>query len=397
MNNLILADRIASVRPSPTLALDAKVKKMQASGGDIINLGVGEPDFDTPDFIKEAAIIALREGKTKYTPVTGILPLREAICEKFKRDNSLSYGPDDILVSTGAKQSLYNAFQALINPGDEVIIPCPYWVSYPDMVRLANGHPVFIETSAEQAFKMSADQLRQALSPHTKMLVLNSPSNPSGMIYSKEELLSFAKVLADFPKVIILSDDIYEPINWANEPFHNILNVAPFLWDRTVVVNGLSKAYAMTGWRLGYAAGPKAVIDAMTTVQSQSTSNANSITQYAAVTALRGDQSFITEMVKVFKKRHDLVHAGLNRLPGVKCLASQGAFYSFPDITIALSHVDGGLSDDIALADYLLSQGGVAVVPGSAFGTPGCLRISFATSDTLLEDALERLYTLFTR
>ena len=391
----LLSARVSAIKPSPTLAIDAKAKKMQTAGGDIINLGVGEPDFDTPEHIKEAAIKAIMDGKTKYTAVSGIPALKEAVCSKFLRDNRLNYHPDQILVSAGAKQSIYNLIQAVINPFDEVIIPCPYWVSYPDMVILGGGIPVYIPTTREQSFKMTATQLRAHITPKTKLLILNSPSNPSGMVYTADELKDFAAVLLDFPQVLIISDDIYEPIMWTHEPFHNIVNVCPELAERTIVVNGVSKAYAMTGWRIGYAAGSLEIISAMTKIQSQSTSNPNSIAQYATVAALNGDQQCVKDMSAVFKKRHDLIYEGLNRIQYIHCLPGQGAFYAFPDISESLPHIDGGLIDDVALADYLLSHTGIAVVPGTAFGTQGCIRLSFATSEAQLTEALERLETVF--
>lgn len=394
MTNSVLSLRVNAIKPSATLAIDAKAKKMQAEGGDIINLGVGEPDFDTPAHIKEAAIKALRDGKTKYTAVPGIPELRQAIADKFARENQLRYTSEQVIVSNGAKQSIYNCVQALINPGDEVIVPCPYWVSYPDIVTLAEGVPVFIETGATQQFKITAEQLEAAITPKTKLLILNSPSNPSGMVYSAEELTALAQVLVRHPQVLIASDDMYEHIIWTHYPFQNIVNVCPELHDRTIVINGVSKAYAMTGWRIGYAAGPKEIIAAMIKVQSQSTSNPNSIAQYATLAALTQDQSFIGDMVKAFKARHDVVYQALININGVHCLPSQGTFYSFPDISATLAHVDNGLQNDIQLADYLLTHAGVAVVPGSAFGTPGCIRLSFATSMEQLEDALQRISTV---
>lgn len=391
----IISNRALSIQPSPTLAIDAKAKKMQAAGGDVINLGVGEPDFDTPAHIKEAAIQALHNGKTKYTPVQGIIELRQAIADKFARENQLNYTPEQVIVSNGAKQSFYNFIQAVINPGDEVIIPCPYWVSYPDIVTLAEGRPVFIETGAKQHFKITPTQLELAITPKTKVVVLNSPSNPSGMVYSKEELTELAKVLLCHPDILIASDDMYEHILWTHYPFCNIVNACPELHERTVVMNGLSKAYAMTGWRIGYAAGHPDIINTMIKIQSQSTSNPNSIAQYAGVEALNGDQQCIADMVKVFKARHDNVYEALKKMPGVTCLPSQGTFYTFPDVSKTLPHIDGGLSNDIELADYLLSKAGVAVVPGTAFGTPGCIRMSYATSNEKLDDAMDRLAIVF--
>lgn len=391
-SNPILSQRVNAIKSSPTLAIDAKVKKMQAAGGDIINLGVGEPDFDTPDNIKEAAIKALKDGKTKYTPVSGIIELKQAISDKFVRENHLNYTPEQVIVSNGAKQSFYNLVQSLINPGDEVLIPCPYWVSYPDIVTLAEGQPVFIETQIDQHFKMTPEQLELAITPRTKLLILNSPSNPSGMVYSKEELAQLGAVLLRHPHVWIVSDDIYEHILWSHHPFTNIVNACSELYERTIVINGVSKAYAMTGWRIGYAvAGRADIIAAMNKIQSQSTSNANSIAQYAAVEALNGDQSFIAEMVTSFKERHDLVVQALQDIPRVNCLPNQGTFYCFPEISAVLPYIDDGLTNDLELTDYLLTKAGVAVVPGSAFGTPGCIRLSYATSLEKLEDALKRI------
>lgn len=390
-----LATRINAIKPSATFAIDARAKQLQAAGGDIINLGVGEPDFDTPQFIKDAAIKAMRDGHTRYTQVNGILKLREAIVAKFSRDNQLDYTPEQILVSTGAKQCIYNAIQALINPGDEVIIPAPYWVSYPDMTLLAEGVPVIIKTDIHQHYKISADELAAAITPKTKMIILNSPNNPSGMVYSREELAALGEVLLRHPDIVILTDDIYEPILWTGQPFVNIVNACPDLYERTLVVNGASKTYAMTGWRLGYVAGHKSLITAMATMQSQSTSNTNSITQYAALAALTGDQRCVHEMVDAYRQRQQLVFTALERMPGFRCLPSQGTFYSLPDVSDYLSqHPDIG--DDFNLAEYLLTQAGVALVPGSAFGTPNTIRLSYAASVETLKDALERMYTVLT-
>lgn len=390
-----LATRINAIKPSATFAIDARAKQLQAAGGDIINLGVGEPDFDTPQFIKDAAIKAMRDGHTRYTQVNGILKLREAIVAKFSRDNQLDYTPEQILVSTGAKQCIYNAIQALINPGDEVIIPAPYWVSYPDMTLLAEGVPVIIKTDIHQHYKISADELAAAITPKTKMIILNSPNNPSGMVYSREELAALGEVLLRHPDIVILTDDIYEPILWTGQPFVNIVNACPDLYERTLVVNGASKTYAMTGWRLGYVAGHKSLITAMATMQSQSTSNTNSITQYAALAALTGDQRCVHEMVDAYRQRQQLVFTALERMPGFRCLPSQGTFYSLPDVSDYLSqHPDIG--DDFNLAEYLLTQAGVVLVPGSAFGTPNTIRLSYAASVETLKDALERMYTVLT-
>ncbi len=384
-----LSDRVQSIKPSPTLAVTARAAAMRAAGKDIIGLGAGEPDFDTPDFIKQAAIKAINDGFTKYTAVDGTPGLKKAIVAKFKRDNGLDYEPKQVLVSCGGKQSFYNLAQALLNPGDEVIIPAPYWVSYPDMVLLAGGVPVIVAASQDQGFKLAAVQLRAALTPKTRLFVINSPSNPTGVSYTLDELKALGDVLKDYPDVIIATDDMYEHIVWEEGSFVNILNAAPELYDRTMVLNGVSKAYAMTGWRIGYCAGPVKLIEAMTNIQSQSTSNPTSISQVAAETGLNGDQSFIREMVKAFKERHDYVLAELNGIPGVSCLPADGAFYLFPNAQGAIDKL--GLADDVALSEYLIENAGVALVPGSAFGAPGHVRLSIATSMANLQKAIERL------
>ena len=384
-----LSDRVQSIKPSPTLAVTARAAAMRAAGKDIIGLGAGEPDFDTPDFIKQAAIKAINDGFTKYTAVDGTPGLKKAIVAKFKRDNGLEYEPKQILVSCGGKQSFYNLAQALLNPGDEVIIPAPYWVSYPDMVLLAGGVPVIVAASQDQGFKLAAEQLRAALTPKTRLFVINSPSNPTGVSYTLDELKALGAVLKDYPDVIIATDDMYEHIVWEEGSFVNILNATPELYDRTMVLNGVSKAYAMTGWRIGYCAGPVKLIEAMTNIQSQSTSNPTSISQVAAETGLNGDQSFIREMVKAFKERHDYVLAELNGIPGVSCLPADGAFYLFPNAQGAIDKL--GLADDVALSEYLIEKAGVALVPGSAFGAPGHVRLSIATSMGNLQKAIERL------
>jgi len=384
-----LSKRVNSVKPSPTLAVTARAKELKAQGKDIIGLGAGEPDFDTPSHIKQAAIEAINRGFTKYTAVDGTAELKRAIIGKFQRENGLSYEPDQILVSCGGKQSFYNLAQALLDSGDEVIIPAPYWVSYPDMVLLAEGRPVILETGLAQGFKITPEQLEAAITPRTRLLVLNSPSNPTGVTYSRAELAALAEVLRRHPQIIIASDDMYEHILWAPEPFANILNVAPDLYARTMVLNGVSKAYSMTGWRIGYAAGPVALVRAMKKIQSQSTSNPTSISQVAAQAALEGDQGCIQTMLAAFKERHDFVVERLNRIRGVHCLPSQGAFYSFPDMQEAITA--RGLANDVEMAEWLLNEVGVALVPGSAFGAEGCMRLSFATSLDILGDALDRL------
>ena len=388
--SITLSNRVNAVKPSPTLAITARAAQMRAAGHDIIGLGAGEPDFDTPDFIKHAAIEAINKGFTKYTAVDGIAPLKKAIIDKFKKDNGLDYNPKQILVSCGGKQSSFNLTQALLNAGDEVIIPAPYWVSYPDMVLLADGVPVIIETTQAQNFKISPEQLRAAITDKTRLIFINSPSNPSGSAYSLDELKALGDVLTDFPNIIIATDDMYEHILWEGKQFVNILNAHPEFYDRTVVMNGVSKAYSMTGWRIGYAAGNEKLIEAMCTIQSQSTSNPTSISQYAALAALTGDQSFIAEMNKEFKKRHDFVVAELNTIDGVECVETDGTFYVFPNIEKLLERLDG-IDDDLAFSDYLIEKAGVALVPGSAFGTAGHIRLSIATSMENLKTALDRI------
>jgi len=327
-----LSNRVQTIKPSPTLAVTFRAQELKAQGKDIIGLGAGEPDFDTPDHIKQAAIEAINRGFTKYTAVDGTPELKKAIVDKFRRDNGLSYEPGQVLVSCGGKQSFYNLAQALLNAGDEVIIPAPFWVSYPDMVLLADGKPVIVEAGIEQGFKLTPAQLEAAITPRTRLLVLNSPSNPTGTIYTKAEWAALGDVLRRHPHVLVATDDMYEHIYWGSEPFTNILNACPDLYDRTIVLNGVSKAYSMTGWRIGYAAGPKKLIGAMKNIQSQSTSNPTSISQVAATVALNSDQSCVQHMLRAFKERHEFVVAGLNRIKGFRCLPSQGAFYSFPDV-----------------------------------------------------------------
>lgn len=388
--NITLSNRVQAVKPSPTLAITARAAQMRAAGKDIIGLGAGEPDFDTPDHIKAAAVKAMDSGFTKYTAVDGTASLKKAIIAKFKQDNGLDYQPKQILVSCGGKQSSYNLTQALLNAGDEVIIPAPFWVSYPDMVLLADGVPVIVETTQAQHFKMSPAQLRTAITDKTRLIFINSPSNPSGVAYSLEELKALGDVLADFPKIIIATDDMYEHILWNQGSFVNILNAHPEFYERTVVMNGVSKAYSMTGWRIGYAAGPADLIEAMCTIQSQSTSNPTSISQYAAEAALTGDQSFISNMCVEFKKRHDYVVAELNSIEGIECLETDGTFYVFPNIEKLIARLDG-INNDLEFSDYLIEKAGVALVPGSAFGTEGHIRISIATSMANLENALARI------
>jgi aspartate aminotransferase len=367
----------------------ARANELKAAGKDILSLAAGEPDFDTPDFIKKAAIKALKDGFTKYTAVGGTPGLKKAIIAKFERENGLSYEPDQILVSVGCKHSIYNLTQALLNPGDEVIIPAPYWVSYPDMVKLAGAEPVIIKTTINDKFKITKDQLRGAITKNTRMFIINSPSNPTGVNYSPEELQSLAEILLEHPDIVIASDDIYEHILW-DGTFQNIVNVCPDLKNRTVVLNGVSKAYSMTGWRIGYAAGNKNLISAMGKIQSQSTSNPTSISQVAAQAALEGDQTFVREQCQVFKDRHDFVLEKLNEMDGVSAIAAQGTFYIFPDMNGVIAKLDG-IDNDIAMAEWFLDETGCAMVPGSAFGAPGCMRISFATSMKVLEEAMSRM------
>lgn len=386
---LRLSDRVLSIKPSPTLAVTNRAAELKAAGKDIIGLGAGEPDFDTPEHIKAAAIKAIQNGFTKYTAVDGTAGLKKAIIAKFKRDNNLDYQPNQILVSSGGKQSFFNLALAFLNKGDEVIIPAPYWVSYPDMVLIADATPVCIECPQSQNYKITPAQLDAAITPKTKLLVLNSPSNPTGMVYTKEELLALAEVLRKHPHVWVATDDMYEHIIWTKEPFVNIVTVAPDLYDRALVLNGVSKAYAMTGWRIGYAAGPAKVIGAMKNVQSQSTSNPASISQVAAEAALDGDQDVLKPMVAAFKERHDYVVAALNEIEGISCSPADGAFYAFANVEGAIAKM--GLKNDLEFSEVLLNTVGVAVVPGSAFGLDGHMRISYATSPKVLEDAITRI------
>lgn len=389
-NTLSLAARVGRIKPSPTLAVTARAATLRAAGHDIIGLGAGEPDFDTPDHIKAAAIEAIQAGQTKYTAVDGTPALKTAIINKFQRDNGLAFTPDQILVSCGGKQSFYNLVEALLNPGDEVIIPAPYWVSYPDMVLLADGTPVELSAGIEQRFKVTPAQLEAAITPRTRLFVINSPSNPTGMAYTRAELAALGAVLRRHPQIVIATDDMYEHILWAEEPFANILNVCPDLAPRTIVLNGVSKAYAMTGWRIGYAGGPTELIKAMTKVQSQSTSNPASISQAAAQAALDGDQGCIAVMLAAFKARHDYLVAALNALPGVTCLPGDGTFYAFANVQGVIDRLPG-VNNDVELAERLITEAGVALVPGSAFGAPGHLRLSFATSLEILQEAVARL------
>jgi len=395
-----LSKRVQTIKPSPTLAVSARAARLKSEGKDIIGLGAGEPDFDTPQHIKDAAINAINRGFTKYTAVGGIPSLKNAIINKFKRDNDFDYTTKQILVSCGGKQSFFNLTLAVINSGDEVIIPSPYWVSYPDIVLIAEGKPITIEAGIEQSFKITAAQLERAITPKTRMFVINSPSNPSGGVYALDELKALGEVLRKHPQILIATDDMYEHILLSGGEFVNILNACPDLYSRTMVLNGVSKAYAMTGWRIGYCGGPEHIITAMENIQSQSTSNPTSISQVAAETALNGDQLCIEPMLTAFKERNLFVTDTLNAIPGVKCLLSDGAFYTFADTRQAIEtlHTRKVLKDrnDISFSEYLLEQGGVAVVPGSAFGSEGYIRLSFATSMENIKKALERIARLLT-
>ncbi|MFT4046749.1 MAG: pyridoxal phosphate-dependent aminotransferase [Solimonas sp.] len=389
---LSLAQRVGRIKPSPTLAVTAKAAELKAQGKDVYSLSAGEPDFDTPQHIKDAAIEAIREGVTKYTAVGGTPALKKAIITKMQRDNALDYKPNQIVVANGGKQACFNLCQAVLNATDEVLIPAPYWVSYPDMVLLADATPVFIYTTAEDRFKITPEQLERAITPRTRMLWLNSPSNPSGMAYTKTELAALGEVLRKHPQIVIATDDMYEKILWTGEPYSNIVNACPDLYDRTVVIHAVSKTYSMTGWRIGWACGPAKIITAMADIQSQQTSNPNSIAQVAAEAALLGDQGCVATMVEAFKKRHDRLIADLNTIPGVKALPVDGTFYAFPNVDGLIARL--GLKDDLELSDVLLQKALVAVVPGSAFGSPGHIRLSFATSDKVLQGSVERIKAL---
>ncbi len=388
-----LADRVSRIKPSVTLAITARANQIRAEGGNILNLAAGEPDFDTPEHIKEAAIAAMRAGKTKYTPVAGTVSLKQAIIEKFKRDNQLSYEANEVMVSNGGKQVFYNLCQALLNEGDEVLVPAPYWVSYPDMVLLADGSPVIIPSNDNNRCKITAEELEKYITNKTKLFVINSPSNPSGIAYSEDELADLGGVLEKNEHVYIITDDIYEHIMFRGQGFANILNTTPSLKDRTIVLNGVSKVYSMTGWRIGYAAGPSTTIKAMVNIQSQSTSNPSSISQAAAEAALMGNQSCVTTMCNAFEERHDFIVNALNEIDGIHCLPCDGTFYCFPNIEGLIEKKDG-VSNDVEFAEYLLNETGMAIVPGTAFGSPGHMRISYATSMDILQDAIARLKAL---
>ena len=385
----IRSNRVQKIKPSATLAVSDKAKQLKAQGVKIVSMGSGEPDFDTPVNIQKAATQAIGAGETRYTAVDGTPQLKKAICEKFKRENGLDYSVNEVMVSSGGKQVFYNLCQTILNKGDEVIIPSPYWVSYPDIVLLADATPVFIEAGLEQEFKITPEQLESSINANTKLLVLNSPSNPTGAVYTKSEIESFGAVLERHPHVNVISDDIYEHIRWEDEEFVNIAMVCPKLKDRIIILNGVSKAYAMTGWRIGYAAGPEDIIKAMKKIQGQSTSNPSSISQAAALEAISGDQSFINMMVQAFERRHNFLVDSLNAIDGIECPQSRGAFYSFPRVQGLIDRL--GLKDDVEFSTYCLDKINLALVPGSAFGAPGYVRLSFATSMDNLKLAIQRL------
>jgi aspartate aminotransferase len=385
-----VSDLVKKVKPSATIAVSMKAAELRAAGMDVIGLGAGEPDFDTPDHIKQAAIAAIKAGQTKYTAVDGTAELKQAVMGKFKRENNLDFAANQIIVSCGAKHSISNLLSAVLNPGDEVIIPAPYWVSYPDMTLLARGVSVIIETSQEQDFKMSAAQLEDAITDKSRILILNTPSNPTGKAYRKKELQAIGEVLLKYPQLMIATDDIYEHIYWGKEKITNLGVLFPELMPRMVFINGVSKAYAMTGWRIGYAAGPVDVITAMRKIQSQSTSNPCSISQAASVAALNGDQSCLLTMKQAFKERHDWLVAALNEITGFSCIEGEGAFYAFPNVDAAIARIDG-VNNDVEFSTWLLENAEVAVVPGTPFGMPGHVRLSFATSMDNLRQALKRI------
>jgi aspartate aminotransferase len=384
-----LSQRVQHVKPSATLAVTAKAAELKAQGIQIVPMGSGEPDFDTPINVQQAAIEAIHNGETRYTAVDGTPVLKQAIIDKFKRDNQLDYTAAEVMVSSGGKQVFSNLCQAVLNQGDEVIIPAPYWVSYPDMAILADATPVIVKTGLEQDFKITPQQLEASITDKTKLFVINSPSNPTGAVYSKKELQMLAAVLKKYPNILIITDDIYEHIRWGNDDFINIVMAEPTLKNRTIILNGVSKAYAMTGWRIGYASGPASIIQAMKKIQGQSTSNPCSIAQAAALEALNGSQAIIQTMVSAFEERHEFIVNALNQIEGIECPKSSGAFYSFPRVEGLIKRLN--LKDDVALSTYCLEKLNIALVPGSAFGAAGYVRFSFATSMDNIRLAVEKL------
>jgi len=389
---LPVSRRVQRVKPSPTLVVTARAARLKAEGKDVIGLGAGEPDFDTPEHIGQAGIEAIRSGFTRYTNVEGIDELKDAIIAKFARDNGLTYERSQILVSNGAKQTVYNLCMAVLDPGDEAVIPAPYWVSYPDMVLLADALPVMPLAGFAQGYKITPRQLAAAITPKTRLVILNSPCNPTGAAYTRAELKALGEVLLEHPRIIIGTDDMYEKIYWEPEPFCSLVTAVPELYSRTVTINGVSKAYAMTGWRIGYCGGPKEIITAMATIQGQSTGNASSVSQKAAAAALRGDQRCVAKMNEAFKARRDFVVRALNSMPGVSCFPGAGTFYAFAEVSRAMAAL--GCRDDNEFTELLLKEAGVAVVPGSGFGAPGHIRLSFACSMQTLEKALDRIARL---
>jgi aspartate aminotransferase len=389
-----IAKRLSNIKPSPTIAATTKARELQAAGKDVIGLGAGEPDFDTEQNVKDAAIDAIQKGDTKYTAVDGTPELKKAICAKFKRENNLEYKPSQITVGTGAKQVIYNALMATLDDGDEVVIPAPYWVSYPDMVALAGGTPVFVSCTAENNFKIQPEHLRRVITPKTKWIILNSPSNPTGAAYTRDEMKAVTDVLLDYPHVHVMADDIYEHVVYDDFEFVTPAQVEPKLYDRTLTINGVSKAYSMTGWRIGYAGGSEEIIKAISKIQSQSTSNPSSISQAASVEALNGPQGYLKKNAKLFKKRRDMVVNMLNEIDGITCNTPEGAFYVFPsckDLMGKKTPSGSVISNDNDFCNYLLEDALVSVVPGIAFGTEGFFRISYATSDEILKTACERI------
>ena len=385
----MLSDRVKKVKPSATITISAKAMDLRANGIDVISLSAGEPDFDTPEHIKQAAIEAINKGQTKYTQVDGTPELKDAIISKFNRDNNLHYQRENIIVSTGAKQTLYNLFQSVLGSDDEVVIISPYWVSYPDMVILADAKPVIVETHQEDDFNIDMDSFKAALTDKTKLLILNSPSNPTGITYTKEQYESMGKILSDYPNVLIATDDMYEHIYWGDEPFTSFAEACPNLFDRTITVNGVSKAYAMTGWRIGYCGASESIVKGMKKVQGQSTSNPSSISQVAAIAALNGSNDVVKMMVDEYKKRHDYLCDALNEINGFNTSPGTGAFYLFPEVRSVIE--SKGFADDIEFSSFLIDQANVAVIPGSAFGAEGSIRISYATSMELLKESISRI------
>ncbi|QHG92636.1 pyridoxal phosphate-dependent aminotransferase [Coxiella endosymbiont of Amblyomma sculptum] len=392
MNDILLSSRARKIEPSATIIVSNLAIELISQGCDVIDLSTGEPDFDTPNFIKKSAIKAIQSGFTKYTCVGGTFSLKAAIAQKLRRDNQLYYESDEIIVSNGAKQSIYNAMMAVLDIGDEVIVPAPYWVSYPSIIKITEATPVIVQTTLLQNFKILPQQLEEAITSKTRLLILNSPNNPSGAIYSKLELEHLSAILLKHPKILIISDEIYEYIFWGQDRFSNIVNICPELRDRTIIINGVSKAYAMTGWRIGYAAGSKVIVQAMKNIQSQSTSCPNAIAQVAATTALNYDRSHFDYMYKTYKVRHDLVLGAFSRMQGIKCLPASGTFYLFPNVTEIIKRLK--FSSDIEFSSYLLNKVNIAVVPGSAFGFPGHVRLSCAASSAKLKETIHRLSTV---